>query len=242
MSLSCLIVDDEQPARELLASYVEKLDFLELVGSCRGPIEAFSVLREKSVDLVFLDIQMPDLKGTDFLRTLDPKPTVIFTTAYPDYALEGYQLDVTDYLLKPFSFERFFQAVNKAVQQVKLKNNSGAVETESYSATTEQKPHKNYITVKSGHRLHKLQWDDILYIEGLREYVTFYTGNGKLVVLDSLKRLEEELPSSQFMRIHKSYIVNTGKVQSLYGNQLEIGEQKLPVGKSYKEVVMERLF
>ncbi|MDN5202389.1 LytTR family DNA-binding domain-containing protein [Fulvivirgaceae bacterium BMA10] len=234
MKMRCVIVDDEFPARELLSDFIHKVPQLELVGSCKNPVEAMEVLHQQQVDLMFLDIQMPELTGVEFLRSLNKKPMVIFTTAYPDYALEGYKLSVIDYLLKPFSFERFFEAVNKGLDLFLLKQNRS-------DTPVSQGSEKNYITIKADHKIHKVNFDDIFYIEGLREYVTFHTSTGKIITLESLKKLEETLPS-HFLRIHKSFIVNKNKVKALYGNQLEINGKYIPIGKSYKEQVIDKIF
>lgn len=233
--ICCLIVDDEELARTLLRNFIGRLPHLEVVGSCKNPLEAMQVLGEKPVDLMFLDIQMPELTGIEFLKALPGKPLVVFTTAYPEYALEGYQLDVIDYLLKPFSFERFVQAVHKATEWIKLK---------SGRATPEDQPEekKDYVLVKAEHKIHKLFLKDIRYIQSMREYVAYYTKDGRILSLYSLKKLEEELPPEQFIRIHKSYIVAIDRVTTLEGNRVHIGDEKLPVGASYREEVMRRIF
>lgn len=236
--IRCLAVDDEELARTLLENYIERLPHLELVGQCKDPLEAIQVLQNEPVDVLFLDIQMPGLTGVEFLRTLKTRPVVIFTTAYPDYALEGYTLDVIDYLLKPFSFERFVQAVNKAGEMLRLKTGNGNTAT----AVPEEEPVRDFILVKSEHKIHRIKYDDILYIESMREYVAYYTPNGRILSLNSLKSLEEELPADRFMRIHKSYIVSLEKIETLEGNQLHIGKEKLPIGASYREEVLARIF
>ncbi|MCB0522046.1 MAG: response regulator transcription factor [Lewinellaceae bacterium] len=238
--LRCLVVDDEELARTLLENYIGRLPHLELVGQCKDPLEAMQVLQTETVDLLFLDIQMPGLTGVEFLRTLKTKPIVIFTTAYPDYAIEGYSLDVTDYLLKPFSFERFVQSVNKATELLRLKN--GAPPATRNTAAPTAQPVKDFILVKSEHKIHRIKYDDILYIESMREYVAYYTPNGRILSLGSLKGLEEELPSDRFLRTHKSYIVALDKIETLEGNLLHIGKQKLPIGASYRDVVLARIF
>jgi DNA-binding LytR/AlgR family response regulator len=237
-TLNCLIVDDEELARMLLENFVSRLPHLNLVGKCANPFEAMQVLQEHTVDLIFLDIQMPEMTGTEFLKTLTQKPLVIFTTAYSEYAIEGYELDVVDYLLKPFSFERFMQAVNKASQRLKLET---AVENQnSKSENTNENEH---ILVKSEHKVYRILWKDILYIQSMREYVAYYTTTEKRILsLGSLKGLEEELPDSQFMRVHKSYIISKNKVKALEGNMVHIGEEKIPIGASYMEAVLSHLF
>lgn len=202
-------------------------------------MEAMQALRENNIDLMFLDIQMPDLTGVEFLKTLNNKPVVIFTTAYQEYALEGYELDVIDYMLKPISFERFIQGVNKAMDLISLKNQK------STKDTIESKPENreaDFINLKADYKIYKVKLDDILFIEGLKEYVTFHTESRKYIVLESLKNLEIKLPSNKFIRVHKSYIVNIEKIDSLYGNTIEIGENEIPIGKSYSEDVKKKLF
>ncbi len=221
--MKCLIVDDEQLARKLLESYVEKIPYLELVDSVKSPLKALDVLQEQQVDLMFLDIQMPDLLGTDLLKMLPQKPLVILTTAYQEYAVEGYQLDVIDYLLKPISLERFLEGVKKAHRQW------GMAESSKEQA-------RAFITLKADHKIHKVLLDDLNYIEGMKEYVAYYTDEKRIMVLESLKKLEERLPEN-FIRIHKSYIVNMDKVTSLYGNQVEIGGKYYPVSKTKIEEV-----
>lgn len=240
MEINCIIVDDEQYARKLLAGYIEKIPNLKLVKQCRNSFEAMEALQDSKIDLMFLDIQMPDLTGVEFLKTLKHKPTVIFTTAYQEYALEGYELDVIDYMLKPISFERFIQGVNKAFEIVKLKNNQDqGLQKNNVPKVEKQTP--DFIYLKADYKSYKVKYTDILYIEGLKEYVTYYTKERKYIVLESLKKLEETLPPNQFKRVHKSYIVNTNNITSFYGNIIEIGDQEIPIGKSYAEEVKKFL-
>lgn len=243
MVIKCLIVDDEKLALTLLESYIQKIPQLELVDKCKNPMDAMQVLQEQKVDLMFLDIQMPGLTGIEFLQSLVHKPTVIFTTAYSEYAIEGYQLDVIDYLLKPFSFERFVKAVNKAIENIKLKRGNG-LEIKNHPTETNGKieNEKTYIQIKADHKIYKLKLDEIIYIEGLKEYVSYYTATQRIIALESLKKLEETLPKGKFLRIHKSYIISIEKVKALDGNLLEISDKKLPVGKTYKEQVMQTIF
>lgn len=237
--LSCLIVDDEELARTLLENYILRLPYINLVGKCSNPIEALQLLQQQSVDLIFLDIQMPEMIGTDFLKTLSQKPMVVFTTAYSEYALEGYELNVVDYLLKPFSFSRFLQAVNKASDLAKLKN----IETNNTIATIQNPvPDKNYILVKSEHKVHRISYNEIHYVQSMREYIAYYTSNGRILSLGSLKKLEIELPNDQFLRIHKSYIIAKSKIATLEGNMVHIGKEKIPIGASYRKEVLKKLF
>jgi DNA-binding LytR/AlgR family response regulator len=232
MKTRCLVIDDEELARTLLENYIGRLPNLELVGQCKDPMEAIQIMQEEPIDLLFLDIQMPGLTGIEFLRSLKQKPLVIFTTAYPDYAIEGYSLDVIDYLLKPFGFDRFVQAVNKASEMMQLKS----------AATNTPTDAKDFILVKAEHRIHRIKYDDINFIQSMREYVAYYTPSGRILSLNSLKSLETELPADRFIRIHKSYIVAIEKVSVLEGNLVHIGKEKLPIGASYREEVLGRIF
>ncbi|MEO1258952.1 MAG: response regulator transcription factor [Bacteroidota bacterium] len=232
MTIRCLVVDDEELARKLLENFIGRMPTLQLAGQCKDPMEAIQFMQKNTIDLIFLDIQMPGLTGVEFLRTLKQKPVVIFTTAYPEYAVEGYSLDVIDYLLKPFSFERFVQAVNKASELLTLKSFQNEPSTGS----------KDFILVKSEHKIHRIKYEDINYIQSMREYVAYYTPNGRILSLNSLKSLEAELPSNRFLRIHKSYMVAIEKVETLEGNMVHIGKDKLPIGASYREVVLGKIF
>lgn len=222
-TIKCLVIDDEELARTLLKSYIDKVDFLELVDDFENPIDAMSVLKDSDIDLVFLDIQMPELKGTDFAKMIDAKTKVIFTTAYSEYALEGFELNALDYLLKPITFERFLNAINR----VKVDNESTIEDS---------------ITVKSGYDLFKVKFEDILYIESDSEYVNFYTSGKKIMSHQSLKSLEKTLPQYLFMRVHRSYIVNKIKVTGLKGRDLIIADALIPVSDSYFSDVKKELF
>lgn len=237
--IKCLIVDDEQLARSLLEGYIKKLPHLSLVGSCKSSLEAMAVLQNETIDLILLDIQMPDLTGIEFLKTLNRKPLIMFTTAYKEYAIEGYELDVIDYLLKPISFERFVQGINKVCERVNSRKQNLPNQT---SENIEKKNTNDYLLLKADYKTYRVKYDEIFYIEGLREYVTYYTTQRKIVVLESLKKLEETLPVDTFLRVHKSFIVNTNKVKSLYGNQLEVDGKYIPIGKTYLESVKAKLF
>lgn len=231
--IRCIAVDDEALARKLLKTYIDQVPHLELVGQCKNPMEALTILQSEQVDLMFLDIQMPQITGVSFLKSLQQKPYVVFTTAYEKYALEGYALDVVDYLLKPFSFERFFQAVNKVTTRIQPKS-----AIQELPNTT---PTKDYILAKSEHRIHRLKFQDINYIQSMGAYVQYHTDKERIMSLNTMKKLEKELPINQFMRIHKSYIINLDKIEVWEGNMLVIGKAKLPIGASYRDKVMKRL-
>ncbi len=238
-----LIVDDEFHARKLLSEYVAKLSFLELVGTASNVFEAMNILQKEKIDILLLDIQMPEITGLEFARSLRNPPFIIFTTAYSEYAVESYELDVVDYLLKPIAFPRFLQAITKVMERKgKTHHPDLAINSiEQKNEKTEEKPEEDSIVVKSGYRLYKVNYSDLIYIEGQREYVTFHTAKQKIMALFSLKDLEEKLPSDRFVRIHKSYIVSIKHIELIEKNMLQIGNTKLPIGSSYKENLM-RLF
>jgi DNA-binding LytR/AlgR family response regulator len=229
--MRCIVADDEQLARKLMESYVAKVPFLELVASCKNGLEVNEVLQNEEIDLLITDIQMPELMGTDLVKTLTNPPLVIFTTAYKDYAIEGFELNAIDYLLKPFAFERFLTAANKAKEHY-----------DSHQDHKDVSLKKDYMTIKADHKLYKVQYTDIKYIEGQREYVSFHTPTGRITALMSLKKLEESLPSEIFIRCHKSYIINKQMVTTLEGNSLVIQEKSIPIGQSYKERVVAEVF
>jgi len=231
MKLRCIVVEDEQPARVLMEDFVKKVGFLDMLGSFKNPLHALTFIKTNPVDLVFLDIQMPDITGIEFLKSLESKPQVIFTTAYSEFALDGFELSVTDYLLKPFSFNRFLQAVNKAAHFYQLQSNS--LKPDSLES----------LTIHADHKIYKIRLADIRYIEGLKEYVSYYTMDGqRIIALKALKDIETELADNGFIRVHRSYIVAIDKIETMEGNQLKIGEQYIPVGRSYKEALMKKVF
>jgi DNA-binding LytR/AlgR family response regulator len=236
-TLKILIVDDEYHARKLLSEYVSKLPFLELEGMASNAFEAMSVLQKGKIDIMLLDIQMPEITGLEFARSLKNPPSVIFTTAYSEYAVESYELDVVDYLLKPIAFPRFLQAINKVTER---RGNDATPNTvELHQAEPPSEKTEDSLIVKSGYKLYKINYSDLLYVEGQREYVTFHTTKQRITTLYSLKDLEENLPSSQFLRIHKSFIVSIRHIELIDKNILHIAGQKLPIGGSYKEGLMK---
>ena len=239
MKLNCVIIDDEFLARKYLKDYVTKHPLMELAGDFNSPLKAMELIKSGEIDLVFLDIQMPDITGIDFLKTMEKMPHVVLTTAYEEYALEGYEHNVVDYLLKPFSFERFLKAVNK-VQELEEKNRKVA-ETEPGDVMQKPQLKEDHLIIRADRKLYKINYEDLLYIEGQKAYVTFHTKKKNITALASLRDLEEQLPSSHFMRIHKSYIVSIHEIESLEGMQVEIGGIRLSVGKSYKAAV-EKVF
>lgn len=225
--INTIIVDDEPLALDVLETYIEKLPSLNLVARCGNAMEAFEVLKKENIDLIFLDIQMPQLTGIEFLKSLSNPPKVIFTTAYPNYALDGYELNVTDYLLKPIPFDRFMMAVNK-------------VESGADDAASEKKEKKDFIFVKSDKKLIKVKYKDIKYIEGLKDYVIIrIVDNSRVITLQTMKSLEAKLPSKLFRRIHRSYIVGLDKIDAVVGNMIEIDKKHLPIGKNYRDELLK---
>ncbi len=231
-----LLVDDEFLALNLLEEFARQAPDLEVVEKVKNPIRALEILQTQPIDLMFLDIQMPTLSGNHLLRTLSHPPLTIFTTAYTDYAVEAFELRAVDYLLKPFSFERFLKAVNLAREQLQLRDQPAAV------ASATPAPAKDFFSVKVDGKVVKIFFDDILFIEGLKEYVRIVCPDARHVTLESLRHLEETLPPDRFLRVHKSYIVARDKVQSLNGNMLEIGPHKIPISRSKRDEVVARIF
>lgn len=227
--MNVIIVDDEPLAQEVLETYVSKFPALNLIAKCSNAVEAFDVLNNNNIDLMFLDIQMPQISGIDFLKTLPNPPLVIFTTAYSEYAMDGYELNVVDYLLKPISLDRFAKAVNKAVAK-ELQENEPSPPASTESA--------DYIFVKADKKLIKIRFDQINYIEGLKDYVILHTPNGRVVTLQTMKSLEIKLPSDIFMRVHRSFIVNMGNISIIEGNTIQIEKKIIPIGKNYKDVLL----
>lgn len=235
MKTKCLIIDDEPLARDLIRNHIEKLDNFEIVGECGDAMKALQVLRTQPVDLMFMDIQMPQITGIEFLKTLKNPPKVIITTAYRQYALEGFELDVVDFLLKPITFERFLKSVNKYFQVTQDNGVNGV-------AIPAAAPHEDaFIYVKENKRVIKLLLKEILYVEGLSEYVKIYTGSKRIITKTSMTNMEEKLPDDGFMRIHKSYIVSLNKIEAFTSTSIEVNGKELPVGRSYKNRVSQVL-
>jgi len=235
MKTRCLIVDDEPLARALIRGHVEKLENFEIVAECGDAMKALNVLREKQVDLIFMDIQMPQITGIEFLKTLKHTPKVIITTAYREYALEGFELDVVDYLLKPITFERFLKSVNKFYQ-----TNPGEVQLVS-RASADKIADESFIYVKENKKIVKVYLSEIKYIEGLSEYVQIHTDKRKIITKTSMTQMEEKLLSENFLRIHKSYIVSVSKIEAFTANTIEINGKELPIGRSFKNAVLNVL-
>jgi DNA-binding LytR/AlgR family response regulator len=237
--MNCLIVDDEPLAQLVIEEYIKTIPFLTLLGRCSSAFEAFDKLRTQKIDLIFLDIHMPNVSGIDFINALDNKPYFIFTTAYSEHALEGFNLNAVDYLLKPIPFERFLKAVNKVYELFSLRNERHEYKTE---APSEASRADDFIMVKSDYQTIRINLNDIVYIEGLKDYVKIHLESGKPVVtLNSLKNLAEKLPSDVFIRVHKSFIVSINKINSIVRNRIIIGDKWIPIGENFKELFHEIL-
>jgi DNA-binding LytR/AlgR family response regulator len=230
MKIKCLLVDDEHLALALLEKFIGQIPDLEIVEKCKSPIRAVELLQSEPVDLLFLDIQMPILSGTNLLRAVTKKPVTIFTTAYSQYALDAFELDAVDYLVKPYAFERFEHAVQKARDALRLRDLNAAAGPEGI------------LTVKADRKWIKIPFSDILYVEGWKEYVKIFTEHEKIVTLESLNNLEGTLPESHFLRVHKSFIVAKDRVQKMDGDDLVIGAARIPVARARKKEVVEALF
>jgi two-component system, LytTR family, response regulator len=231
MKLRSIAIDDEPLALQLVTGYIKKTPFLEFAGAFENPLDALKEISIDTVDLIFLDIHMPDITGTEFARTLHQGPKIIFTTAYEKYALEGFKLEAVDYLLKPFSYEDFLRAGQKALKLMELETKAeGQIETSG-----------EYLFVKSEYKIRRIKFSSISYIEGLKDYIKIYIDNEKRPIfsLNSLKNLDAKLPSSQFMRVHRSYIVNLDKIDAIERGRIIFGEVAITVGDQYKEKFQE---
>ncbi|CAN5280257.1 LytTR family DNA-binding domain-containing protein [soil metagenome] len=229
MTIKCIIVDDEPLAQKGLAEYIRDIPFLDLLAVCDNANQARDYINNKAADLVFLDIEMPDFTGIDLLRSLTYKPAVIFTTAYQQYALQGYELDVVDYLMKPVSFERFLKAVNKAADFIRSKAPAAVAEE------------PDYFFIKVNYTTEKILYDEVLYIEALQNYIAIHLAKRKIVSYMTISSMMQQLPASLFMRIHKSYIAALNKINSLNGNKVIIQSSALPVSRKVKDMLLERI-
>lgn len=231
--IRCLIVDDEPPAREIIRRYIEQVPTLQLAGECANAIQAFTALQQQSIDLMFLDIRMPQLNGNDFLKTLKNPPRVIFTTAYPEYALEGYELDIVDYLMKPVTFERFLKAINKAFDS--------RLSRAELPPPTEEARSASFVYFRADRKMVKIMLADILYIESMKDYVKVFTASAPLITKQSISSVEAMLPEKEFIRTHRSFIVNHQKIKSYTNELIEIGGTEVPIGKLFRSSVLKVL-
>jgi two-component system LytT family response regulator len=232
--IRCLIVDDEPPAREIIKQYIADTPMLQLCGECGNAIQAIGFLQQHEIDLIFLDIRMPQLSGTDFLKTLSHPPKVIFTTAHPEYALEGYELDAMDYLLKPIRFDRFLKAVNKAYQQTAIRNLSER-------STVELEKKDPFVYFRADRKMMKVMLADILYIESMKDYVKVVTGNETIITKQSISSVEAMLPEQKFIRTHRSFVVSAAAIHSFTSELINVGKTEIPIGKLYRQQVLKTL-
>ena len=225
--IKCIIVEDETLAREVIQSHLQKVNSFELIGSYRNALEAMEALNTKEVDVIFLDIRLPGMSGLHFLHFLADPPLIVLTTAYPEYALESYEFNVIDYLLKPISFERFSKAINKIIDGRLFSR-----------VNKEERTPMDHIFIKSGSKFFKINFSEIMYVQGMKDYLKIHTTDFTLVTHQTMNDMEKILPARQFIRVHKSYIVATTYIKSIYGNSIELGKATIPIGNNYKEKVM----
>lgn len=232
--IKCIIIDDEPLARKGLKEYIADIEFLELAGEYENPLKASGIISAGDVQLLFLDIQMPKITGLDFMRSLDPVPPVIFTTAYPQYALDGFELNALDYLVKPFTFERFLKAAMRAKEYFEVRQ-------VNREATAKENSREEFFFIKSNNQLVKISFREILFIEALQNYVMIHTKDKKYITYLTFKSVEEYLPSDQFIKTHKSFIVSAQQVESIESNDVRIGPHQIPISRNLKDGVMEKL-
>lgn len=238
MKLKCIVVDDEPLAVEKLNGYIARVPFLELRASFTSGMDALQYLKDNTIDLLFLDIQMDDLTGIQLLEVLKNKPQVVFTTAYSEYAIKGFELEVTDYLLKPISFERFLQSVNRIYDKLNPKKNSDSPSDISVANTP---PPPDFMFVKTEYRMEKVKFADIHYVEGMKDYLRIVSPDKRIMTLTNFKNMLSMLPEQQFCRIHKSYIISLSKIQSIEKSHVVVLNERLPIGDSYRKSFFDLL-
>jgi len=231
MKIRCIAVDDEPLALDIMEDYIRQIDYLEFLKGFHNPLDVIGYLKDNTADLLFLDIQMSKLTGIQLLEVIKNRPFVIFTTAYEQYALQGYELDVLDYLLKPISFERFVKSVDKAYERIKLKAGDVTIDEKTLISN----PKENYLFVKTGNKLQKIDLEDIFYIEGMSEYLKIVTLDGNILTLQNFARLSSALPKETFVRVHKSYMVSIDKIESIERNRILIMDKLIPISNTYKK-------
>lgn len=239
--LKCIAVDDEPLALDIIEDYISKVPFLELVKRTENAIEALQLVQAGDIDVVFLDVQMPDLTGIQFLKIAGGKSNFILTTAYSQYALESYDLNVSDYLLKPIAFDRFYKAVEKVLHQVRPAEAQEAASVPAPKIETQETPIQDYIFVKTEHKIQKIHLEDILYIEGLKDYISIFTKSERVITLQNMKKMEETLPKSQFIRVHKSYIISLDKIESIERSRIAISGKTIPIGDTFREEFFKKI-
>jgi DNA-binding LytR/AlgR family response regulator len=230
MKIKCIIIDDEPVARKILQEFIEEIDYLELIGQAENPLKAMSFINDHSIDIIFLDINMPKISGIEFLKTSKLQAKIIMTTAYADHAVEAFGLEVFDYLVKPIAFDRFLKACNRAKDSVKL--------TEGHPETREKADH---FFIKWNNQIEKIRYNDLVYAEAMLNYVMLHTTSKKMMVYVTIKSLEEQLPSDIFIKVHKSFIVNISKIKSIEGSILDIGNEKITISQNLREKVINEI-
>jgi DNA-binding LytR/AlgR family response regulator len=231
MKLNCLIVDDEPVARKGMAEYVNEVEFLNLVAQCENAVKATAVISQQEIDLIFLDIQMPKLSGVDFLKTMKKPPLIIFTTAFSEYAVEGYSLDVVDYLMKPITFDRFLKSVQKAQELYMLRR----------TAAHPRDPSGDHFFVKCDSKFEKVLFNEVRYIEAMQNYAVIHTQQRKLITYITMSSLESQLPRDQFIKVHKSFIVAVGHIKALEGNEILLADARIPISRNLKDEVVNQI-
>lgn len=231
--IQCLIVDDEPVAREILENLLSKISFVKIAGSCKSAIEAFNCINTNHVDLIFLDINMPEISGLSFAKSINKKIKIIFTTAYREYAVDGFDLQAVDYLLKPISFERLLQAINKYMNE-----NTPVIYSEHKEITPEK---SDYIYVRSDRKMIKINFCEIQYIESLSDYIKIHLTDKTILTRETISSIEAKLPQNDFIRVHRSFIVSLSKIESFTNETIEIGKKEIPISRSYKDEVMNKI-
>lgn len=235
MKIRCLVIDDKPLAISVLADYIRRTDFLELAGSTTNPLEGLKIVQEQAIQLVFLDIQMPELNGLSFMKLVGKRSHVILTTAYSKYALEGYEHDVTDYLMKPISFERFYRAAEKANNAIRLSGNS------LRESNNNEVNSVSYLFIKTEYRIQKIDLADILFVEGLQNYVSIHTSTSRILSLQTMKKMEAQLPAEKFLRVHRSFIIALKHISFIEKSRIRIGSAEIPIGNSYRSHFLYRI-
>jgi len=225
MITTCIIVDDEPLARDVLVKYISDCPMLQLKATCKSAFEAIEIIKNNRIDIVFLDINMPKLSGLSMVKTMDHPPQIIFTTAYPEYAVEGFEVDATDYLIKPFSFERFIKAVNKAMERIKTRDRLNEAKDTSESGK---------FIVKADGKIYQIEWKEIEYFEAMGDYIKVHTPTKTIVTHGTLKSIEDRIPEGMFLKVHRSFIISPASIEFIEGNRIKVGSDFIPIGQSYK--------
>ncbi|OFX32948.1 MAG: hypothetical protein A2W90_01945 [Bacteroidetes bacterium GWF2_42_66] len=237
--MNCIILDDDPMGQSTIADYIEHVPYLTLIDKCSTAFDAYDVLHNHKIDIIFLDTQLPGISGIDFIKSLDDKPMIIFTTVFKEYALEAFNLNAMDYLLKPISFDRFLKATNKAYEYFSLKS----LKLKASGKPKEANTASEFILVKADYKTIKINLNDILYVEGLKDYIKIFTvGSDKpIITLNSLKRMQENLPTDRFARVHKSFIISLNHIKVINKTQVVIGKNYIPIGESYKDFFISEM-